>query len=34
MPITGLAAIPFHGLWKSAVAARIAYGRIRDYLNR
>jgi glycine/D-amino acid oxidase-like deaminating enzyme len=33
MPITGLKAIPFHGLWKTAVAARIAYGRIRDYLH-
>lgn len=33
MPITNLKAIPFHGLWKTAVAARITYGRIRDYLN-
>jgi len=33
MPITDLKAIPFHGLWKTAVAARITYGRIRDYLN-
>ncbi len=33
MPITDLKEIPFHGLWKTAVAARIAYGRIRDYLS-
>jgi glycine/D-amino acid oxidase-like deaminating enzyme len=33
MPITGLREIPFHGLWKSAVAARVLYGRIRDYLH-
>jgi glycine/D-amino acid oxidase-like deaminating enzyme len=33
MPITDLKGIPFHGLWKTAVAARITYGRIRDWLN-
>lgn len=33
MPITTLKTIPFHGLWKTAVAARIAYGRIRDRLS-
>jgi glycine/D-amino acid oxidase-like deaminating enzyme len=33
MPITGLKPIPFHGLWKSAVAARILYGRLRDSLH-
>jgi glycine/D-amino acid oxidase-like deaminating enzyme len=33
MPITDLKEIPFHRLWKSAVAARVAYGRIRDYLH-
>jgi glycine/D-amino acid oxidase-like deaminating enzyme len=33
MPITGLKEIPFHAVWKTAVAARIAYGRIRDYLS-
>jgi glycine/D-amino acid oxidase-like deaminating enzyme len=33
MPVTALKAIPFHGLWKSAAAARIAYGRIRDTLG-
>jgi glycine/D-amino acid oxidase-like deaminating enzyme len=33
MPITDMKTIPFHGLWKSAVVAGIAYGRIRDHLN-
>ncbi len=33
MPITTLKEIPFHALWKSAVAARVLYGRIRDYLH-
>lgn len=33
MPITTLKAIPFHALWKSAVTARVLYGRIRDYLH-
>jgi len=33
MPITDLKEIPFHGLWKSAVAARLLYGRVRDYLH-
>jgi glycine/D-amino acid oxidase-like deaminating enzyme len=33
MPITGLRPIPFHGLWRSAVAGRVAYGRIRDWLG-
>ncbi len=33
MPITGIKEIPFHGLWKSAVAARVTYGRIRDWLG-
>jgi glycine/D-amino acid oxidase-like deaminating enzyme len=33
MPITDLKPIPFHGLWKSAVAARVLYGRIRDSLH-
>lgn len=33
MPITDLKPVPFHGLWRTAVAARIAYGRIRDYLQ-
>ena len=32
LPITDLRPVPFHGLWRSAVAARIAYGRIRDGL--
>jgi len=25
--------IPFQGLWRMAVSARITYGRIRDYLH-
>jgi glycine/D-amino acid oxidase-like deaminating enzyme len=33
MPVTDLKQIPFHGLWKTAAAARIAYGRIRDMLR-
>jgi glycine/D-amino acid oxidase-like deaminating enzyme len=33
MPITGIRTIPLHGLWKSAVQARIAYGRVRDLLG-
>lgn len=33
MPITDLKTIPFQGLWRTGVAARIAYGRIRDYLH-
>lgn len=34
IPITGLKPIPFHALWRSAVAARIAYGRIQDWIGR
>ena len=33
MPVTDLRAVPFHALWRTGVAARIAYGRIRDYLH-
>jgi glycine/D-amino acid oxidase-like deaminating enzyme len=33
MPVTTLRTIPFHGLWRSGVAARIAYGRIQDMLG-
>jgi glycine/D-amino acid oxidase-like deaminating enzyme len=33
MPITTLKTIPFQSLWRSAVTARIVYGRIRDYLG-
>jgi glycine/D-amino acid oxidase-like deaminating enzyme len=33
MPITGIRKIPMHGLWQSAVQARIAYGRVRDLLG-
>ena len=30
MPVTSLRTIPLHGLWRNAVAAGVAYGRIRD----
>jgi glycine/D-amino acid oxidase-like deaminating enzyme len=33
MPITTIREIPFHALWRSGVAARVAYGRIRDLLG-
>ena len=33
MPITDLKEIPFHGLWKTALQARMVYGRIRDSLG-
>ena len=33
MPITTIKEMPFHALWRSGVAARIAYGRIRDMLG-
>jgi glycine/D-amino acid oxidase-like deaminating enzyme len=33
MPITGIRQIPLHGLWKSAVEARVAYGMVRDFLG-
>ena len=33
MPITDLKTIPFQSLWRAGVAARITYGRIRDYLH-
>jgi glycine/D-amino acid oxidase-like deaminating enzyme len=33
MPITGIRTIPLHGLWKSAVQARVVHGRIRDFLG-
>ncbi len=33
MPITGMKAIPLHGLWRSAVAARVAYGRLRAWVG-
>ena len=33
LPVTGIREIPFHGLWKSAVRARVVYGRIRDALG-
>jgi glycine/D-amino acid oxidase-like deaminating enzyme len=33
MPITGIRQIPLHGLWKSAVRARVVYGLVRDLLG-
>jgi glycine/D-amino acid oxidase-like deaminating enzyme len=33
MPITNIREIPFHGMWRAAVAARVALGRIRDRLG-
>jgi glycine/D-amino acid oxidase-like deaminating enzyme len=33
MPVTTIKEMPFHGLWRSGVAARVAYGRIRDMLG-
>lgn len=33
MPVTTIRTIPFHGLWRSAVAARVAYARIQAMLG-
>jgi glycine/D-amino acid oxidase-like deaminating enzyme len=33
MPITTMREIPFHALWRSGAAARVAYGRVRDMLG-
>ena len=33
MPVTDLKSIPFQELWRVGVAARIAYGRVRDCLH-
>jgi glycine/D-amino acid oxidase-like deaminating enzyme len=33
MPVTTIREMPFHALWRSGVAARVAYGRIRDMLG-
>lgn len=33
LPVTEFRGIPLHGLWKSAVQARVVYGRIRDALG-
>lgn len=33
MPVTDLRAIRLHALWRPAVSARVAYGRIRDALG-
>jgi glycine/D-amino acid oxidase-like deaminating enzyme len=34
MPITDIRPMKFHALWKTGVAARVAYGRIQDWLGR
>ena len=34
MPVTGIRPIPFHSLWRSAVAARVTYGQIAALLGR
>lgn len=33
MPVTTIREMPFHALWRSGVAARVAHGRIRDMLG-
>jgi hypothetical protein len=33
MPITTMKEMSFHALWRSAVMARVVYGRIRDWLG-
>jgi glycine/D-amino acid oxidase-like deaminating enzyme len=33
MPITTMKEISFHALWRSAVKARVVYGRVRDWLG-
>lgn len=33
LPITDIRAMPFHRLWRSAVTARMVYGRFRDLLG-
>ncbi|MBL8701992.1 MAG: FAD-binding oxidoreductase [Alphaproteobacteria bacterium] len=33
MPITTIKEMPFHAFWKTGVAARVAYGRLRDRLG-
>ncbi len=34
MPVTGIKEMPFHALWRSGVTARVAYGRIKDWLDQ
>lgn len=34
MPVTTMRDIPFHALWRSAVSARMIYGRVRDWIGR
>jgi len=33
MPVTQIKMIPFHGLWRPAVRAKVAYERMRDWLG-
>jgi glycine/D-amino acid oxidase-like deaminating enzyme len=33
MPVTTMKTIPMHGLWRTAVSGRMAYGRIREALG-
>jgi hypothetical protein len=33
MSISTIKQIPFYALWRSAVTARVVYGRIRDWLG-
>lgn len=33
LPVTDIAQIPFHALWKFGVGARVAYGRLRNRLG-
>ena len=34
LPVTGVPRIPFHGLWRVGVTARLVYGRLLDRLGR
>jgi glycine/D-amino acid oxidase-like deaminating enzyme len=34
MPVTTMEEIRFHALWRSAVRARVIYGRVRDWIGR
>ncbi len=33
MPVTTMREIPFHALWRSAISARMIYGRVRDWIG-
>ncbi len=34
MPVSTIRQIPFHALWRSAIHARMIYGRLRDWIGR